>query len=141
MFESVHHVAYVVRDMDDAVRTFGERFGLELVERREIGRETRLEMAVFRCGPTRIEVLRPIDHPQLESFLRDRGPGLHHVAYGVSDLPARRRELAEKGVVLGDPFVAPTGWRIAYFDLDRSGLDLFRSGHHGDHLAEETEGE
>ena len=136
MFEYIHHIAYVVSDMEDAVRTFSERLKLELSERRVIEGERSLEMATFRCGPTLIELMCPISHPELARFLAERGPGLHHVAFAVRDLSRRVQELKQEGVFVSEPFVAPTGWRIAYFDLDKSGLPLFRSSHHGDHLAE-----
>jgi len=136
MFEYIHHIAYVVSDMDDAVRIFRDTFELELTERRVIGAEHTVEMAAFRCGPTLIELLRPINHPALQQSLEDRGPGLHHVAFAMNDLPARIDELKDRGVFVSGPFEAPTGWKIAYFDLDRSDLGLFRSCYHGDHLAE-----
>jgi methylmalonyl-CoA epimerase len=136
MFEYIHHVAYVVNDMDDAVRIFRETFELELSDRRVIEGERSVEVATFRCGPTLIELLRPINHPELAQFLEDHGPGLHHVAFAVKDLPKRIEELGEKGVFVNQPFVAGTGWRIAYFDLDKSGLALFQSQYHGDHVAE-----
>ena len=136
MFEYVHHVAYVVSDMDDAVRIFRDTFDLELTERRVMEGEHSVEMAAFRCGPTLIELLRPINHPALQQSLQDRGPGLHHVGFAMKDLPARIEELREKGVFASEPFEAPTGWKIAYFDLDKSGLGLFQSCYHGDHLAE-----
>lgn len=136
MFEHIHHVAYVVRDMDDAVRIFGDTFELALSERLVMEGQHSVEMATFRCGPTLIELLRPKHHPALEQFLEEHGPGLHHIAFAMNDLPARIEELAEKGVFISEPFMAPTGWKIAYFDLDRSGLGLFRSCYHGDHLAE-----
>lgn len=136
MFEYVHHVAYVVSDMDEAVRIFGDTFELELSDRRVIEGEHSVEMATFRCGPTLVELLRPISHPALARFLEEHGPGLHHVAFAVKDLSKRIDELGEKGVFTSEPFVAGTGWKIAYFDLDRSGLDLFRSQHHSDHVAE-----
>jgi methylmalonyl-CoA epimerase len=136
MFEYVHHVAYAVSDMDDAVRIFRDTFELELSDRRVIEGELRVEMAAFRCGPTLVELLRPIDHPALAQFLEDHGPGLHHVAFAMNDLTKRVEELREKGVFVNEPFVAGTGWRIAYFDLDKSGLALFQSQHHGDHVAE-----
>jgi methylmalonyl-CoA/ethylmalonyl-CoA epimerase len=136
MFETIHHVAYVVRDMDDAVRIFGDTFGLELSDRRVIEGETRVEMAAFRCGSTFIELLRPINHPALAQFLEDHGPGLHHVAFAMKDLRKGIEALKEKGVVACEPFVAGTGWEISYFDLEKSGLELFKSSYHGDHLAE-----
>ncbi len=136
MFEYVHHIAYVVSDMDEAVRVFRDTFELELSDRHVIEGENSVEMAAFRCGPTFIEVLRPINHPALAQFLEEHGPGLHHVAFAMQDLPKRIEELKEKGIFACEPFVAGTGWKISYFDLEKSGLDLFKSCYHGDHLAE-----
>jgi catechol 2,3-dioxygenase-like lactoylglutathione lyase family enzyme len=122
--------------MDDAVRIFRDTFELELTDRRVIGGEHSVEMAAFRCGPTVIELLRPINHPALAQFLEDHGPGLHHVAFAMKDLTKRIEELREKGVFINEPFVAGPGWRIAYFDLDKSDLAVFQSQYHGDHVAE-----
>lgn len=136
MFEYVHHIAYVTNDMDDAVRVFGDTFELELSDRRVIEGKTSVEMAAFRCGRTLIEVLRPINHPQLSEFLVEHGPGLHHVAFAIKDLPNRIEELKGKGVEVNGPFAAGTGWVIAYFNFDKSDLDLLKSCYHGDHIAE-----
>jgi len=136
MFEYIHHIAYVVSDMDDAVRVFRDTFELELTDRRVMEGENSVEMAAFRCGASFVEVLRPIDHPALTQFLEEHGPGLHHVAFAMQDLPKRIEELRERGIFVSEPFVAGTGWRIAYFDFDRSGLALFQSQYHGDHVAE-----
>ncbi len=136
MFEYIHHVAYVVSDMEDALRVFRDTFGLELSDRRVIEGETSVEMAAFRCGPTLIEVLRPINHPALAEFLAEHGPGLHHVGFAVKDLAKQAEELKEKGVYIHGPFLAGTGWKIAYFDFEKSDLDLLKSCYHGDHLAE-----
>jgi methylmalonyl-CoA/ethylmalonyl-CoA epimerase len=136
MFDYIHHVAYVVADMDQAIRLFGETFELELTDRRVVEGDRAVEIASFRCGPTLIELLRPINHPALAQFLKNHGPGLHHVAFAVKDLPGRIEQLRQKGVVANAPFVAPTGWKIAYFDLNNEDLALLRSQYHGDHLAE-----
>lgn len=136
MFDYIHHIAYVVSDMDDALRIFRDTFELELSDRRLIEGETSVEMAAFRCGPTIIEILRPINHPALAQFLEEHGPGLHHVGFAMKDLPKRVEELKEKEVFINGPFVAGTGWRIAYFDFEKSDLDLLKSCYHGDHLAE-----
>ncbi len=136
MFEYIHHIAYVVSDMNDAMRIFGDTFGLELSDRRVIEGETSVEMVSFRCGPTLIEVLRPINHPALAQFLTEHGPGLHHVGFAVKDLQNKGEELQKKGVFINGPFVAGTGWKIAYSDFEKSDLDLLKSCYRGDHLAE-----
>jgi len=136
MIEYVHHIAYVVGDMDDAICTFGQKLNLELTDRRVVEGDRSVEITTFRCGPTLIELIRPIDHPPLATFLEEHGPGLHHVAFAMSELSKGIENLKAKGVFTRDPFVAPTGWKVAYFDLDKSGLSLLNSSHHGDHLAE-----
>ena len=136
MFDFVHHIAYVVRDMDDAVRVFGETFELKLCERRIIEGETSVEMAAFRCGQTLIEVLRPINHPELEQFLKEHGPGLHHVGFAMKGIDQGVKDLQTKGITINGPFIAGTGWKIAYFDFEKSDLNILKSCYHGDHLAE-----
>lgn len=136
MFEYVHHIAYVVADMEDALRVFRDTFELELTDRRIIEGATTVEMAAFRCGPTLIEILRPINHPELAQSLAEHGPGLHHVGFAMKDLAKRVEDLKEKGVAINGPFVAGTGWKIAYFDFAKSDFDLLKSCYHGDHLAE-----
>jgi methylmalonyl-CoA/ethylmalonyl-CoA epimerase len=134
--EYVHHIAYVVGDMEDAVRTFGGKLKMELRDRRVVESGGSVEIATFHCGPTLIELIRPIDHPVLTQFLREHGPGLHHVAFAMRDLSKGIQELKARGVFAGEPFVAPTGWKVAYFDFDKSGLSMFKNSYHGDHLAE-----
>lgn len=139
MLEGVHHIAYVVNDMEDAIRIFRDVFGLSLSDRRVLEGQSSVEIATFQCGTTLIELMRPINHPQLMRFLEEHGPGLHHVAFAMGDISKGIDELRSKGVFAGTPFVAPTGWKIAYFDFEKSSLDLLQSCHHGDHLAETGE--
>lgn len=138
MFEYIHHVAYAVDDMDDAVSVFRDIFELEPVDRRTVDGEPSFEMATFRCGPTLIELQRPINYPQLSAYLEDHGPGLTHVAFATRDLTKRIEALKDKGVFMKPPgaFIAGTGWKIANFDTTQSGLDLFESKYHDDHLAD-----
>jgi methylmalonyl-CoA/ethylmalonyl-CoA epimerase len=137
MFEFVHHVAYAVDDMDGAIEIFRDVFELELLDRRVAAGTPSFEMATFRCGQTIVELQRPIDYPELTEFIKEHGPGLTHVAFAVRDLPQRAAELEKKGVSLDrrGVFTAGTGWQIANFDTDRSGLEIFASKYHDDHLA------
>jgi methylmalonyl-CoA/ethylmalonyl-CoA epimerase len=141
ILEYIHHVAYVVDDLDHAIRVFRDLFELEMIGRQICEGERRFEMATFRCGPTFIELMRPISFPALEQFLRDHGPGLSHVAFAVKNLPEKIKKLQGKGIEIEDPgaFVAGTGWTIANFDHNKSDLPYFRDPYHNDHLAEAEE--
>jgi methylmalonyl-CoA/ethylmalonyl-CoA epimerase len=68
-------------------------------------------------GEVRIELLEPTsaDSP-IAKFLKKKGPGLHHVAYRVADLPATLSALKSGGVRLIDeaPRSGAHGTQIAF---------------------------
>ena len=143
MFEYIHHVAYAVEDIEKGIAIFRDIFGLELADRRIVEHPSKFEMATFLCGKTRIELQRPIDHPGLEKFLKERGPGLSHVAYAVQNLPERIKELEAKGLSFIEPGIihSGTGWDIADFDFEKCDIPVFKSPYHDDHLAAAEEEE
>jgi methylmalonyl-CoA epimerase len=72
---------------------------------------------MLRCGDTGIELLAPLhaDSP-VGKFLSERGPGLHHVAYRVPDLPAALDRCRRAGLELVDqqPRYGAGGHRVAF---------------------------
>jgi methylmalonyl-CoA/ethylmalonyl-CoA epimerase len=100
MFERIDHVGIVVAEIDSALSIYGESFGMELVHR-EVLDELGLEVALLEIGESRIELLAPLS---ADSVIGDAGPGMHHVAYGVSDIDASLAQLRERGVELVDGF-------------------------------------
>lgn len=136
MFEYIEPVAYGVSDMDEALRVFRDNLGLELSDRRIIEGSTTVEKVVFRCGPKLIELLRPINHPAHVLFLKEYGPGLHHLGFTLNNLPKQVNQLRQKGVVINGLFMAGAVWTIACYDYEKSDLDLLKRGCHGDSLAE-----
>lgn len=135
MFEFVHHVAYAVDDMDEAINVFEKFFGLSVKIRKTVGEGPQFEMATFQCGDTFIELQRPIVYPELEKYIKDHGPGLTHVAYAVKNLPEKVKELEEKGLTFKNgAAMAPTGWLIANFK--EGNLPIFDDPYHADHLAD-----
>jgi methylmalonyl-CoA epimerase len=98
----VHHLGFAVADLDEAVATYGRLFGARL-EHRERVEEQGVEAASVMLGDGRIELLAPtgVDTP-VGRFLASRGPGMHHVAYEVDDVPAALADLERKGVELID---------------------------------------
>jgi methylmalonyl-CoA epimerase len=57
----------------------------------------------MRVGSGRIELLRPLgEDTPVGKFLANRGPGMHHVAFLVSDLRASLRGAAGAGAELID---------------------------------------
>ena len=116
----IHHVGVAVRDLDEAIETYGRLFGAEL-EHRGTMSDQGVEAAAVRVGDSRIELLAATgEDTPLGRFLAKRGPGMHHVAYEVDDLEAELAELDEQGVELIDhePRRGLYGMRVAFVHPD-----------------------
>lgn len=98
----IHHVGVAVADLDEAVATYERLFGGRLEHRARVD-EQGVEAASVRVGEGRVELLAALapDTP-VGRFLASRGPGMHHVAYEVDDLPAALADLAGAGAQLID---------------------------------------
>lgn len=116
MLTRIHHVGVVVTDLDDAIRLYLSAFGAELVHRATNESEG-LEAAFLRTGDNEIELMRATreDSP-IGKFAAKRGPGLHHIAYGVTDIVQALANARAAGLELIDPEprVGMHGSRIAF---------------------------
>jgi methylmalonyl-CoA epimerase len=100
---SVHHVAFAVADLEEAVGTYQRLFGAR-VELRGRMEDQGVEAAYLRIGSGRVELVSALgDDTPVGRFLAKRGPGMHHVAYEVADVGAAVRSLAAEGVEFIDP--------------------------------------
>ncbi len=101
-FLKIHHVGYVVPDLDEAIALHEERFGIGVVVRETLP-DQGVEAAALEVGTGQIELIQPIDpEGSVARFLERRGPGLHHTAFEVEDLAATLGRLEDAGVTLID---------------------------------------
>jgi methylmalonyl-CoA/ethylmalonyl-CoA epimerase len=116
VFECIDHVGIAVTELDAAVQTYGETFGMELVHR-EVIADQGVEVALLEVGDEHIELLAPLaqDTP-VGRFLARRGPGIHHVAYRVGDIDATLAELRARDVEMIDtsPRIGLRASRVAF---------------------------
>jgi methylmalonyl-CoA epimerase len=99
----IHHLGVAVDDLDAALTTYERLFGAEL-EHRATVEEQGVRAASVRIGDGRVELLEPLgEDTPVGRFLAKRGPGMHHVAYEVTDLGATLAELSDAGADLIDP--------------------------------------
>jgi methylmalonyl-CoA/ethylmalonyl-CoA epimerase len=116
----IHHLGVAVEDLDDAVETYERLFGASL-EHRETMLEQGVEAAAMRIGSGRVELLASLgEETPVGKFLAKRGPGMHHVAYDVDDLPRALDDLAASGAELIDPEPKPGlyGMEVAFVHPD-----------------------
>ena len=113
---AIHHLGVAVEDLDEAVDTYQRLFGAE-VERRETVESQGVEAAAVRVGESRVELLASLgEETAVGKFLAKRGPGMHHVAYAVTDLRQELAQLADQGVHLIDeePHAGLFGLEVAF---------------------------
>ncbi len=86
-----------------------------------------VEAVLLDVGESHVELLRPLaDDTPVGRFLAKRGPGLHHVAYGVDDIEAALAQLEAQGIRLIDavPRTGIRGSRVAFLHPSASGSVL-----------------
>ena len=94
----IHHVAIVVRSIDEALPRYREVFGLAPESEPMVFAPQRVRLAFLPTGPdpaARLELVEPIDEESgVARFLAARGEGVHHVCFLTDDLPASLEALA-----------------------------------------------
>ena len=99
---AIHHVGIAVPSIDDAMHFYGDKLGLSIVDTVELP-ERELKVVFVQAANMLIELLEPTGIDSTVSrFIERRGPGLHHVCFGTTDIRAHLRDLRDKGVELID---------------------------------------
>jgi methylmalonyl-CoA/ethylmalonyl-CoA epimerase len=102
MFARIDHVGIAVEDLDAGIALYDQTYGMELVHRETVT-EQGVEAVLLDVGENHVELLRPLSaETPVGRFLAKRGPGLHHVAYQVTDIAAVLASLRDGGVRLID---------------------------------------
>jgi len=117
---SIHHLGVAVTDLDEALGTYTRLFGAELEHRASVP-EQGVEAAAVLVGSGRVELLTPLgDDTAVGRFLASRGPGMHHVAFEVSDIRAALESLKREGAELVDaePHEGLFGLEVAFVHPD-----------------------
>jgi methylmalonyl-CoA/ethylmalonyl-CoA epimerase len=116
----IHHLGVAVSDLDEAVGTYERLFGGR-VEHRGTLEEQGVEAVSVRVGESRVELMTSLgEETPVGKFLAKRGPGMHHVAYEVNDLPAALKHLSSRGAELIDetPRSGLFGLEVAFVHPD-----------------------
>jgi methylmalonyl-CoA/ethylmalonyl-CoA epimerase len=126
VFSRIDHIGVAVDDLDAAIALHEATYGMA-VAHRETVTEQGVEAVLLDVGENHVELLRPLagDTP-VGRFLARRGPGLHHVAYQVTDIDAVLARLRGAGVRLIDeqPRTGIRGSRVAFLHPAASGSVL-----------------
>ena len=110
------HVAIAVTSIDDILPAFEAATGAKGSPRERVDAQG-VELCFVGAGDGKLELLQPLapDTP-VGRFLAKRGPGIHHLAYRVTDLEAALRDAEARGLELIDrsPRPGAHGHRVAF---------------------------
>jgi methylmalonyl-CoA/ethylmalonyl-CoA epimerase len=97
------HVAVAVRSTEEALRFYQGHLGLRVHSSEEI--ETpHVRLTYLDAGNAWVQLVEPLDPGSpLSEWIDEHGEGLHHICFGVDDIPAAVTALSDPGtpVVLG----------------------------------------
>lgn len=112
----IEHIAIATEEGSEVQKLFSSLLGLEDHSSEEIT-DQQVITDIFNTGAGKVELLRPTSSGSpVSKFLAKRGPGLHHLALEVDDLPAWLIYLKSQGIELIDekPRLGAEGNQIAF---------------------------
>lgn len=116
MFARIDHIGIAVESIDDALALYEGAYEMQLVHR-EVVEQQGVEAVLLDVGENHVELLQPLgpDTP-VGRYLAKRGPGIHHVAYQVTDIDSELERLRGAGIELIDqaPRTGIRGSRVAF---------------------------
>src|ERR687891_2319553 len=102
MLGRIDHIGVATEDLDGAVALYEGTLGMPVAHRETVESQG-VEAVLLDVGEGHVELLRPLGpETPVGKYLEKQGPGLHHVAYSVSDIEGTLGELKGAGVELID---------------------------------------
>ena len=117
MLKRIHHIDFLVRDMDQAIVQYTRIFAVQIENRIKI---QGVELAYFHIGDVLIALVSPVDSQSpLAKQLDEKGEGLMHMGCEVESLEAAVRAMKANGVHLVNekPRQGLQDWQIKLIDL------------------------
>ncbi len=98
----IHHVAVVVRSIEQALAFYRDGLGLQLETITDVP-DDRVRIAFLGVGESKVELVQPTDDTTgVARFLESKGEGFHHVCFEVDNLAESLLRLEIDGLELID---------------------------------------
>jgi methylmalonyl-CoA/ethylmalonyl-CoA epimerase len=112
----IDHLGIAVHRLDEAIPFYEKVYGLKC-ERIEEVPSQKVRTAFFSVGEVHLELLEPTtpDSP-VAKFLKERGEGIHHLAFATDDIAAQLAQAKSNGARLihETPVLGAGGKQIAF---------------------------
>ena len=98
--KKINHIGIVVPDIEGALGFWQDALGLKLDHIENVEGQKSL-VAFLPLSESEIELVKPTsDDSGVAKFLRERGPGIHHICFEVDDIMEMLSDLKSKGIRL-----------------------------------------
>jgi len=114
--EYIEHIGIAVKNLDEAISYYENVLGLKCYAIEEV-KDQKVKTAFFKIGETKIELLESTDPDgPIGKFIKNKGEGIHHIAFNVKDLREKLEQVERKGIELIDkaPKKGAEGLDIAF---------------------------
>lgn len=96
--KNVDHIGIAVKSIEEVLPFYTETLSLKCIGIEDVESEN-VKVAFIDAGNIRLELLEPLNESSaIVKFLETRGQGIHHIAFGVSNIEDRIKDLKENGV-------------------------------------------
>ncbi|MEZ7890933.1 MAG: methylmalonyl-CoA epimerase [Candidatus Wallbacteria bacterium] len=117
LIKRIDHIGIAVQNLEEGIKLYADGFAMEFGGVEEVA-EQKVKTAFFKVGETHIELLEPTspDSPVAKFLEKNQGPGVHHIAYEVTDVEKALADAKAKGIKLIDekPRKGAHGKKIAF---------------------------
>ena len=116
MIRKIEHIGVAVKDILEAEKMYTETLMLRASSRESHGE---LRVAFFPVGDTTLELLQSTTPDGIIArYIREKGEGVHHIAFRVDDIRKALEDLRSKGVEMIDrePRAGARNAKIAFLD-------------------------
>ncbi len=116
MITKIDHLGIAVRSLDEAIPHYEKTLGLVCEHREEVPSQ-KVRTAFFTVGEVHLELLEPTSpESPVAKFIEKNGEGIHHVAFGTTDIVAQLGHAAANGcrLINEKPFEGAGGKLVAF---------------------------
>ena len=96
----IEHLGIAVRNIEESAIIYEKLLGAACYKTEEVESEG-VKTAFFQIGDSKIELLQATnDDSPIAKFIAKKGPGIHHIAFDVSDIYSEIKRLQAEGFEL-----------------------------------------
>lgn len=100
MMNKIEHLGIAVKNIEESAKIYETLLGSACYKIEEVASEG-VKTAFYQVGDSKIELLEATreDSP-IAKFIEKKGPGIHHIAFDVTDIYAEIERLKGEGFIL-----------------------------------------